>query len=231
MFFPWVGLFEQIRLADKYVHYCDVQYSKGSFVNRVQVKTAEGVKWITVPLKELHLGQKICDVRVSYEKDWRRQHLEVLRRAYDAAPFKFEMLDLVENVYATEHKRLDELSRASIDAVCRYFGLDSGREFLDVRDLAVPGKGSRRVLEVVMCLGGDCYITGLGARNYLAHEEFDGAGVRVEYMNYEKLEYPQLHGSFTPYVTILDLIANLGRKGDRLIRSGTTYWKEYIGDE
>ena len=41
MLFPWVGMFEQIRLADVYVHYTDVQFSKGSFVNRVQIKTAD----------------------------------------------------------------------------------------------------------------------------------------------------------------------------------------------
>ena len=40
MFFPWVGMFEQIALADVYVHYDDVQFSKGSFTNRVQLKTA-----------------------------------------------------------------------------------------------------------------------------------------------------------------------------------------------
>ncbi|MBC8123824.1 MAG: WbqC family protein, partial [Gemmatimonadaceae bacterium] len=50
MLFPWIGMFEQICLADVYVHYDDVQFSKGSFSNRVQVKSASGSKWITVPL-------------------------------------------------------------------------------------------------------------------------------------------------------------------------------------
>ena len=59
MFFPWVGMFEQIRLADAYVHYTDVQFSKGSFVNRVQIKTADGFRWLTVPLKNVALGQNI----------------------------------------------------------------------------------------------------------------------------------------------------------------------------
>ena len=47
MLFPWVGLLEQMRLADVFVHYDDVQFSKGSFVNRVQVKTPDGVRWMT----------------------------------------------------------------------------------------------------------------------------------------------------------------------------------------
>ena len=35
MLFPWVGLLEQIMLADVLVNYADVQFSKGSFTNRV----------------------------------------------------------------------------------------------------------------------------------------------------------------------------------------------------
>ena len=44
MLFPWVGMFEQVALADVFVHYDDVQFSKGSFTNRVQLKTARRVR-------------------------------------------------------------------------------------------------------------------------------------------------------------------------------------------
>ena len=60
-------MFEQIRLADAFVHYSDVQFSKGSFVNRVQIKTSAGIRWLTVPLEKLKLGQRIDEVRISYQ--------------------------------------------------------------------------------------------------------------------------------------------------------------------
>ncbi|MCA9907942.1 MAG: WbqC family protein, partial [Anaerolineae bacterium] len=58
MYFPWAGLLEQIRLADTFVHYDDVQHTRG-FYNRVQIKTGNGVRWITVPLRDWHQGQRI----------------------------------------------------------------------------------------------------------------------------------------------------------------------------
>ncbi len=79
MYFPWVGMFEQIRLADVYVHYGDVQFSKGSFTNRVQIKTAQGIKWLTVPLKDVSIGQVIDEVRINASVDWRRQHMDILK--------------------------------------------------------------------------------------------------------------------------------------------------------
>ncbi len=231
MFFPWVGMFEQIRLADVYVHYSDVQFSKGSFVNRVQIKTAEGTKWLTVPLAGQSLGQAISEVRINNRKDWRGSHLSLLRQAYNKAPCSNEMLELVESVYDNACDTIGELSKLSLDAVCRYYSIDRGRRFVDVEQLAIPGHGSQRVLDIVRHFQGDTYITGLGASKYLDHAIFEDACIRVEYMNYLKKPYVQLHGEFTPYVSVLDLVANTGRIGADYICSGTVPWKEYLANE
>jgi hypothetical protein len=47
-------------------------------------------------------------------------------------------------------------------------------------------------------------------------------------MKYNQTEYKQLHGAFTPFVSILDLIANEGKGGRRVIASPSVYWKEFI---
>lgn len=228
MFFPWVGMLEQIRAADVFVDYSDVQFSKGSFVNRVQIKTPAGSRWLTVPLLGLHLGQRIDEVRINAARDWRREHLEMLARMYATAPYLDEMLDLVRSVYAHEYDSLAALSEASTMALCRYYGLNAGRSFRRSVALDIGGSSSRRVLDIVLALGGDTYVTGHGASRYLDHEAFEAAGVRVEYIDYVKAPYPQLHGSFTPYVSALDLVANMGTEGIKYIRSGTIYWKDFI---
>lgn len=228
MFFPWVGMFEQIRLADVYVHYDDVQFSKGSLVNRIQVKTPDGFKWLTVPLDNLRLGQQIKEVKLETRRDWRRQHLDFLAQVYAPAPYKDEMLDLVKSVYSKEAATIAEVAIASIQEVCAYFDFERPGKFLLSSTLGIPGRGSQRVLDIVKQLGGDIYITGHGARSYLEHEKFEAEGVRVEYIDYRKTPYPQLYGEFNPYVSILDLIANMGARGRDVIASDTVYWKDFI---
>lgn len=227
MLFPWVGMFEQIRLADVYVHYTDVQFSKGSFVNRVQIKTADGFHWLTVPLKNLKLGQAIDEVQVNDAKDWRAGHLDFLAQALRGAPHVREAIALVESVYAEKSSRLAEIAIRSLDAVLAYFGLARPRRFVRSTELGIGGNGSARVLEIVKKLGGNIYVTGHGAKNYLEHEKFEQARVRVEYMDYRRTPYPQLHGAFNPHVSILDLIANTGRAGIDYIHSQTVHWKEF----
>jgi hypothetical protein len=228
MFFPWVGMFEQLRLADAYVHYDDVQFSKGSFTSRVQIKTADGSRWLSVPLRGLKLGQRIMEVAVDNGQDWRQRHLALLSQAYGKAPFHVEMLALVKEVYRLPAETICELAIASMQAIRAYFQLPEPKEIYCSSKLGVPAAGSQRVLDVVKKLGGTIYVTGHGASNYLDHALFEQQGVRVEYLDYRKAPYPQLHGPFTPFVSALDLIANCGTEGRDVIASGTIYWKDFI---
>ncbi len=231
MLFPWVGLLEQVRLADVYVHYTDVQFSKGSFVNRVQVKTAKGPRWMTVPLAEMHLGQRIDQVRASELRPWREEHLALLTDAHADAPHCNTMLELVRGVYARDYADIGALTTESLLSLCRYFGLDRDCRFVDIGDLGVGGNGSARVLEIVASLGGTTYVTGHGAAGYLDHAAFERCGIVVEYMDYAMAPYPQLHGAFTPFVSALDLVANAGPRGVDYIRPRTISWKDFPNNE
>lgn len=230
MFFPWVGLFEQIRLADVSVHYDDVQFSKGSFVNRVEIKTPDGFRWLTVPLRGLKLGQLIKDVTIDESQNWRNRHLAFLKQVYSKAPFVTDMLAIVERVYGRP-AGLCDLIISSMYEVCEYFDLAPNTQFLISSQLGIGGRGGRRVLDIVKFVGGSVYVTGHGASNYLDHELFEANGVRVEYMNYQRKPYPQLYGEFNPHVSVLDLIANVGKAGKDVICSGTIYWRDLIGND
>jgi hypothetical protein len=147
MYFPWVGLLEQVRQSDAFVHYDDVQFTRG-FYNRVQVKTSRGTQWLTVPLRDQHRGQLIDEVTVDDRSDWRSQHLEVLKQAYANAPHYQEMLALVEKVFNQPISSLADVSRNSIVALAEYFDLNHDTRFVDSRELGVDGSSSRRLVSL-----------------------------------------------------------------------------------
>jgi hypothetical protein len=230
MYLPWVGIFEQIRLCDIYIHYDDVQYSKGSFTNRVQVKTGtgDGFKWLTVPLKELKLGQRINEVEIDNTKDWRSQHLELLKQAYKGAPFTGDMLGIVEQLFSIGYNCISDLSKKSIELINEYYNLQSSDKIFTSSELPVYGSSSQRVFDLVKLFDGDIYVTGHGAKNYLDHELFERNGVNVEYVDYLRKPYHQLHGAFNPHVSALDLIANVGKEGIQFIISSTKSWRQFL---
>ncbi len=227
MLFPWPGIFEQLLAADVWVHYDDVALSKSGFMRRVEIKTARGCEWLTVPLAGYHRGQRICDVQIASD-GWMQRHEQSLARAYAGAPHLADMRAVVERVYASPHASLAELTIHSMEKIVDYFGLRAGKEFVRSSELGVDGAGSERILRIVKALGGDRYVTGHGGRNYLDHERFDAHGVRVEYADYALVPYAQQHGPFTPHVSALDLIANEGREGARVLVGRTLPWRTFL---
>lgn len=230
MYFPWVGMFEQIKLCDAYVNYDDVQFSKGSFTNRVQIKTnsSNGFNWLTVPLKNLKLGVLINELEIDNHKNWQNQHLKSLKQAYRSAPYVEEMLKLVSALFDMSSNNIGYISMKSIELVIDYFNLAGEKNFYNSSNLGILGSSSERVFQIVQDLKGTHYITGHGAKNYLDHSLFEKNGIRVEYMNYLRLRYPQQFSDFNPHVSILDLIANVGKQGKDYIKSSTIYWKEFL---
>ena len=229
MYFPWVGMLQQIRLCDAFVYYDDVQFSRGGFFNRVQIKTRQGIRWLTVPLLDFRLGQLINEVRIDNTKDWKRIHRDQLQQAYAAAPFREDMFDVVDQVFSRDYEVIGELASASTDALVRYFSaIGAGKPFLVSSSMGVPGSSSQRVIDICVALNAKMYLTGHGARNYLDHEAFEDEGIAVAYIDYELDEYPQLHGDFTSYVSALDLIANCGREGVKHIRGKPENWRSFV---
>jgi hypothetical protein len=228
MYFPWGGMHEQMRLADDYVDYNDVAFSKGSFTNRVQVKTPNGITWLTIPLAAMRLGQPICEAHVDERQNWRRKHRSTLSQAYARAPFVKDMLALVDEVFETCGDGLGELAYLSMRVTHRYFGFEKPYRWHDVQQMGVNGSSTRRVLDVVKALSGQVYVTGHGARHYLEHDLFEREGVEVRYLDYKKKAYPQLGREFTPFVSALDLVANCGKEGSQFICSSSTHWQQFL---
>ena len=231
MYFPWVGMHEQLRLADDYVDYSDVAFSKGSFTNRVQIKAPTGVQWLTLPLQNFKSGQLIAEVKLDERQPWRRKHRTALAQTYAHAPFVADALALADEVFNIATDRLAEVSLASMLAVHRYFGFERPLRIHSSAQLNIGGGSSQRVLDIVRFLGGNHYVTGHGALNYLDHERFERAGVTVRYMHYALREYPQMHPPFTPYVSALDLVASMGKEGAAWILSGTRPWREMLAEK
>ena len=227
MYFPWVGMLEQLQLADIFVIYDDVQYSRG-FFNRVQIKTNNGTEWLTIPIKDVHKGMKIFEILIDNSTNWQRKHLSALKHAYSAAPFYREMIDIVENILGDARNSLFDITKNSMLSLIEYFNLKSQNSIYQSSNLSIHGSGSLRLLNICQALNATTYITGHGAKNYLDVDIFYENKIEVQLMDYKRTVYPQLFGDFTPYVSSLDLIANCGKTGREFITSPAKNWREIV---
>ena len=211
-YIPWRGYFDQIRRADVFVFYDDVQYDKHGWRNRNQIKTTQGKQWITIPVhsKGVTDGINIKDVRIDWSKSWRKKHLNALTFAYSKAPFFESYQPWLESVFSREDEFLADFTISTTVELTRMLGI-TDTCFLRSSELPnLRGDKTDRVIDVLERVGATHYICGPSASSYMEPEKFDEAGIPFEYMEYNYPEYPQLHPPYDPFVTILDLLFMVG---------------------
>jgi hypothetical protein len=234
MFLPWRGMFEQIKLADDFVFYDDVQLPLGGgrgrgFSTRVQIKTHRGAEWMNVPVVRAGHGRQLINQARFAGQDWRRQHLERLRQAYREAPFFKQVHEpLVQGIYAIETDSLSEFCMRSTRLLAEALGLQPRWHVSSQMDYERCEDASERVVIICEQFNAACYVSGLGAMNYLNYELFEQAGIQVRYMDYKPITYSQLHGDFTPYVSLLDMLYSIGPdQAAQSIGSPATHWRDW----
>lgn len=223
-YLPWLGFFDQMLRCDVFIYYDDVQYDKHGWRNRNRIKSSAGVQhWLTVPV--LHSGRswpRVLEIEIDGRAPWARKHVGTLRQFYREAPFLDRYLPELEELLERRWMRLVDLDLAVVDLIGGWLGLK--RETLRSSELRVPGERSGRLLALCRYVGASRYMSGSAARSYLDVELFAEAGIKVEWQDYAHPVYPQLHGEFVPFLSIVDLLFNCGEEStDILARGGQTH--------
>lgn len=218
-YIPWRGYFDMIASVDLFVFHDDLQYTKGDWRNRNRIKTAQGTKWITVPVRYKRVAQLICETEINDDTDWRRDHLNQLQAHYSKAPFLGDALALLGQLGRGEDLTISQLNIRLIRAICAYLGIET--PMVMSSDFNLNGSKTARLIELLRKTGGSSYLSGPNGNNYLDKEMFREERLRLYYKTYDYKPYPQLWGAFEGAVSVMDMIANCGRQSKEMLRSLT----------
>ena len=209
-YIPWKGYFDNINAVDEFVVYDDMQYTKRDWRNRNQIKTPQGLLWLTIPVEvKGKFFQKINETQVS-DKKWGEKHWKTIATNYSKAPYFKTYKDVFEAIYKDES--LDNITSINVSFIKAINAiLNITTKITDSRDFElVEGKTERLIDICKKCKASD-YFTGPAAQAYMQEDLFSKDNISIHYFDYSNyLEYPQLFGEFSHYVSILDLIFNTG---------------------
>ncbi len=211
-YIPWRGYFDQIRLSDLFIFYDDVQYDKHGWRNRNQIKTAQGKKWLTIPVHSggVTHGIIIKDVKIDWTKPWPQHHIRSLTSSYNKAPFFKKYLPLLEAFYERRDESIADFTIETTIALARELGIQRTR-FLRSSELdGIAGEKTDRLIQILKRVGATHYISGPSARDYIEVEKFAEAHIGLEFMQYNYPAYTQLYPPYDPHVSVLDVLFMTG---------------------
>jgi hypothetical protein len=214
---PWLGFFDQMRRADHFVYYDDVQFDKHGWRNRNRVKGPKGPEWLTVPVR--HTGradQLILETEIVDDAPWARKQIKTLRQLYARAPHLEPYVTELAAVIERPWRLLADLDYAVIDLMRRWLGVTTPT--YRSSQIGVGGGKVERLVNLCRHFQAARYLTGDAARDYLDLGLFAAAGVDVIWQDYKHPAYPQLHGDFVSHLSALDLVFNCGADSGEVLR-------------
>ena len=221
-YIPWKGYFDLINMVDEFILYDEVQYTRRDWRNRNQIKTTNGIKWVTIPVevKGRYL-QKINETKVA-TKNWTKQHCSMLTCNYSNAPHFRDSWSIFGNIYSRciQENYLSQINFYFITAICNFLEIKTKISWSTDYSLPFFDNKTERLVNLCKVTKATHYLSGPLASNYLETNLFAAANITLGYIDYSNYpEYPQLFGSFSHNVTILDLIFNTGKDAPKYMKS------------
>jgi len=127
-YIPWRGYFHQIARSDVFVFYDDVQYDTRGWRNRNRIKTADGTRWLTIPVHSKgaqtdHIA--INKIKIDWSKSWNEQHWQTLKHAYAKAPFFSQFSEKLQEIYSQTNDLLADFTIPLTIQVSNWLGFST----------------------------------------------------------------------------------------------------------
>lgn len=218
-YLPWLGFFEQLYRSDVFVLYDDVQYDKGGWRNRNRIKTANGIQWLTVPVRlDFDDRPLVNEVLIDNTSNWRKKHATSIRQSYGKTPFFAHYWTIFEEAFDRQWDLLIDLDLYFIEQLAACLGL-AGRRMVRSSNLNISGDRIGRLLAICKHFDADVFYEGAAGCNYIDDREFTDQGITVQYQSYQHPAYKQLYGEFVPYLSVIDLLFNQGEQSRDILIS------------
>lgn len=221
-YIPWKGYFDLINLVDEFILYDDMQFTRRDWRNRNLIKTANGLTWLTIPVKVK--GKYIQAIKETEATDssWRQHHWRSILHNYSKTQYFAEYKDLFEELYLNSAEtNLSQINFQFLTAINRLLGITT-RVTWSMDYSLVEGK-TEKLVALCAQAGATEYVSGPSARDYIDATLFAAAGIELTFMDYSGYpEYQQLYPPFEHGVSIIDLIFNEGPNAKRFMKSFLT---------
>ena len=220
-FYPYIGYFQLMNVADVFVVYDDIQYVKQSWINRNRILINSEPSYISVPLKKDsdYLDVRERSLAPTWEKD-RSKLIQRLKGAYSKAPYFKEVFEVLTRAIMSDESNLFKFLFANLLAVKDHLNIATklvvSSELGDFKSLQSQDK----VMAICKELGASQYINPIGGVDLYDKIDFSQNGMELCFLKSRPFEYAQYGGAFQAWLSIIDVMMFCGEdKTSDLINS------------
>lgn len=207
-FLPHYGFWSKLMMCDIFVILDNVQYTKGSYINRVKIHGKKEGQWLTCPIVKPNNTDLIGQVKLIDGNNWRKKHLKTIHQIYGKAKYFEKVYEILVEVYLSPYNTVQNFNTALINLIIQYLGIE--KKYYHSSTIFSTSVSTQRLVDICKELDADTYICGTGSDNYQDNSLFIQNGIKVNQVS-SQLEYSQFSGKFVPGLSIIDLLFHHGK--------------------
>jgi WbqC-like protein family len=211
-YIPWKGYFDLMAIADEFILFDEVQYTKNDWRNRNRIVLDGKLRWLTIPVRTAGtFGAPIEEIEVA-KTSWAQAHWDTLKQAYRHAPHFRAVAPALEGAYraTADYTHLSKVNEHFLRLLATLLELDTSIIGASIVPRTTPD-ATDRLLEICTARAATDYVSGPAARNYLRPAAFKNAGIALHFADYSGYPtYDQNHQPFEHGVSIVDTLMQCG---------------------
>ncbi len=211
-YFPWLGYFEQLRIAETFAVLDSVQWIRQGVQHRTRIapqkSSPQEFLWLTLPVHgHGHREKPLKEIQLDKDQPWTKEHWRSIQSVYGRAPFFESQLEPVLEPFFAEAQKFStmaEASLASVKIIAEVLEIWPKRVVYSstLRDHTDP---TDRLVSICQELGATTYYTALGTALYLDNSRFRAADIRVIQQKFRTPEYRNISRT----LSVIDVLAHV----------------------
>lgn len=209
-FFPYLGHFALIAVADEWIVFDVTQYTRKSWISRNRVlHPDDGWQYVSIPLANSSIHIKISEAKMANPRDQKRYVLGKVSHYKRHAPYYARVCEIIDKTFAgLTGDSLVSLNVSGLRAVCEYLGLPFRYSLCSQLDIAYPEKLPAGGWAPWICarLSADVYINPVGGRELFDPADFAKKHVALRFLEFAPFVYDTPGYNFEKDLSILDVL-------------------------
>ncbi|MBK8983916.1 MAG: WbqC family protein [Ignavibacteria bacterium] len=202
--FPYLGYFQLINYADKFVILDDVQFINKGRINRNYILNADKPLLFTIPVFKPESRSLITDVTVSEDTKLIKKFLKTVQINYAKAPYFNDVFPLLKSIFSKEIKSISGLALSGIKTINEYLNIST--DIVKTSSLYNNSnlKGEKRIIDICKLEGADEYVNLPGGMDLYSHAEFEKSGISLKFIKINNIKYKQFNNEFVSSLSVID---------------------------
>ena len=209
-FFPYLGYFDLLNMANEWVVFDTPQYVRHVWMNRNRIlRPDSGWQYIILPLKKHHRETPINQIEIPSDNAWSRLILRQLEHYKVDAPYYDEVVSFLEDCFSSPARDLASANTSFFKTTARRLGIERPIHIYSEMNLPLQGlpegPGDWALL-ISQAMGASEYINRPGGGAFLDERRFRDRGIKLTIQSYTSMEYCCGRRRFEPDMSIIDVM-------------------------